>query len=63
MQNNDNINFFCYSRELHHFLAAFREKCYNSKINSNTKHRYWIYKKSSRLDELIKFYNEVKNKY
>lgn len=45
------------------FLEAFREKCYNSKINSNTKHRYWIYKKSSRLDKLIEFYNEVKNKY
>ena len=57
---NNDTNFFCYSRELHHFLAAFHEKCYNSKINQNSGNRYWIYRKSDRLDKLIELFNETK---
>lgn len=59
MENN--MNFYCYSLRLYHFLSAFEEKCYNSKINSSSKNRYWVFRKSERLDNIIKLYNEVKH--
>lgn len=58
----DNENFYCYSLRLFHFLSAFSEKCYNSKINSVSGNRYWIFHKSERLDKIIELYNEVKHK-
>lgn len=60
MENN--TNFYCYSLRLFHFLSAFSEKCYISKINAQSGNRYWVFKKSERLDEIIKLYNEVKHK-
>ena len=57
-----NENFYCYSLRLFHFLSAFGERCYISKINSSSKNRYWVFRKSERLDEIIKLYNEVKHK-
>ena len=57
----DNNNFYCYSLRLFHFLSAFSEKCYASKINSKSNTRYWIFKKSERLDRIIDLYNEVKH--
>lgn len=59
MENN--VNFYCYSLHLFHFLSAFGEKCYISKINSASKNRYWVFRKSERLDEIIKLYNEIKH--
>lgn len=56
-------NFYCYSLRLFHFLSAFSEKCYASKINSNSKNRYWVFKKSSRLDKIIALYNETKHNF
>lgn len=60
MENN--VNFYCYSLKLFHFLSAFGEKCYVSKINSVSNARYWIFKKSERVDRIITLYNEVKHK-
>ena len=60
MENN-NVNFYCYSLRLFHFLSAFGERCYISKINSSSKNRYWVFRKSERLDEIIKLYNEIKH--
>lgn len=59
MENN--VNFYCYSLRLFHFLSAFSEKCYASKINSLSNTRYWIFRKSERLDRIIALYNEVKH--
>ena len=59
-QSDDNINFYCYSCELFHFLSAFHEKCYTSKINTHSQNRYWVFHKSERLDKLIELYNETK---
>jgi hypothetical protein len=59
MENN--VNFYCYSLKLFHFLSAFGEKCYVSKINSVSKTRYWLFRKSDRLDRIIALYNEVKH--
>ena len=59
MENNS--NFYCYSLRLYHFLSAFGEICYMSKINSVSKNRYWIFRKSERLDRIIELYNEVKH--
>ena len=60
MDKND--NFYCYSLKLYHYLCAFNETCYSSKKNSNSGSRYWVFKKSDRLDKLIKSYNEAKHK-
>lgn len=60
MKNND--NYYCYSLRQFHFISAFGERCYVSKINSVSKNRYWIFKKSERLDKIIQLYNECKHK-
>ncbi|MBQ2396125.1 MAG: hypothetical protein II304_03655 [Bacteroidales bacterium] len=59
MEQND--IFYCYSLRLFHFLSAFGEHCYTSKINSRSKNRYWIFHKSERLDNIIELYNKVKH--
>lgn len=56
-------NFYCYSLRLFHYICAFNEKCYASKVNSSSGSRYWVFKKSPRLDEIIKSYNEAKHKF
>ena len=61
MENN--INFYCYSLRLFHFLSAFNEKCYISKVNTTSGNRYWVFRKSDRLDEIIKLYNKVKHQF
>lgn len=58
---NDTI-FYCYSLRLYHFLSAFSEECCVSKINTNSGNRYWMFRKSDRLDKIINLYNEVKHK-
>lgn len=60
MENND--IYYCYSFRLFHFLSAFGEKCLSSDINRQSKKRFWTFKKSDRLDEIICLYNEVKHK-
>ena len=57
---NMNENFYCYSLRLFHYISAFGEKCYTSRINSVSKKRYWVFKKSERLDLIITSYNKVK---
>ena len=52
--------FYCYSLRLFHYISAFGEKCHASKINSRSKKRYWVFKKSKRLDDIIASYNKVK---
>ena len=49
----DSSNFYCYSFRLFHFLSAFSEKCYDSRVNNNTGRRYWVFHKSERLDRII----------
>ena len=58
-----NENFYCYSLRLFHYLSAFNEKCYTSRVNTLSHKRYWVFKKSKRLDEIIQSYNEVKHKF
>ena len=59
---SDSENFYCYSIRLYHFLVAFDERCYCSKINRVSNNRYWVFKKSDRLDRLIETYNQMKHK-
>lgn len=61
MKQND--LFYCYSLKMFHFISAFGEKCYGSHVNSVSKNRYWTFKKSKRLDEIIEFYNQSKHKF
>lgn len=58
-----NENFYCYSLRLFHYLSAFNEKCYTSRVNALSHKRYWVFKKSERLDKIIQSYNEVKHKF
>lgn len=57
----DNTNFYCYSLRLYHFLSAFGEVCYASKLNSVSHNRYWVFKKSDRVDKIIELYDKVKH--
>lgn len=59
----NNKNFYCYSLRLFHFLSAFEEKCYASKINAVSGKRYWVFKKSNRLDKVINSYNNLKHSF
>ncbi len=61
--NNRNENFYCYSLRLFHYISAFGEKCYASKINTLSGKRYWVFKKSDRLDKIIDSYNHVKHEF
>lgn len=61
MRNED--NFYCYSLRLFHYISAFDEKCFASKVNSISGKRYWVFKKSDRLDKIIDSYNSVKHKF
>jgi len=56
---NENY-FYCYSLRLFHYISAFGEKCCASKINTRSKTRYWVFRKSERLDRIIDSYNHVK---
>lgn len=56
-------NFYCYSLRLFHFISAFGEKCYASKINTRSSKRYWVFKKSERLDKIIASYNKIKHDF
>ena len=58
-----NNYFYCYSLKLFHYISAFGIKCYGSKINSLSGKRYWVFKKSQKLDDIITSYNEVKHKF
>lgn len=58
-----NENFYCYSLRLFHFLSAFGEKCYTSRVNSVSHKRYWVFHKSPRLDTLINTYDDMKHKF
>ena len=58
---NDNENFYCYSLRLFHYISAFGLKCYASKKNTLSGKRYWVFKKSERLDRIIDSYNHVKH--
>lgn len=59
-ETTENKIFYCYSFRLFHYLVAFGEKCYASKINSNSGKRYWVFYKSKRLDNIIESYNKMK---
>jgi len=61
MENKE--NFYCYSLRLFHYLCAFGEQCFTSRKSSTSGNRYWVFKKSDRLDKLIESYNEVKHKF
>lgn len=52
--------FYCYSLRMFHYLCAFREECLASRINKVSGKRYWVFRKSERLDRIIDSYNRVK---
>lgn len=55
--------FYCYSYRLTLFIRSFGLKYISTDINTNTNQRYYTFEKSERLDKIISFYNEVKNKF
>lgn len=61
MRNTE--NFYCYSLRLFHYLSAFDEKCSASRISKTSGNRYWVFKKSDRLDKIIQSYNATKHNF
>ena len=53
--------FYCYSKKMYHFIAAFDIKYLNIGVNSNTKCRYYVFEKSKKLDKVIALYKQVKH--
>ena len=54
--------YYCYSKRLMFFLRAMRESYISVGINKRANTKFWTFKKSDRLDELIKLWSVVKNK-
>ena len=57
----ENELFYCYSKELYHFILSFRERYVSIGINRNTHTKYYSFHKSERLDRIIELYNSVKH--
>lgn len=56
----ENDTYFCYSKRLSYFLRSFISY-EDTGINKNTNTKYYTFKKSNRLDNLIKHYNNIKH--
>lgn len=54
--------FYCYSKRMCLFLRSMKEEYLTIGKNKNTGIKYWTFKKSERLDYLIKLWNSIKNK-
>lgn len=52
--------FYCYSVKMYHFLQAMGLKYLREGVNKRTNTKYYIYKKSQRLDDLISEWNLMK---
>ena len=57
----NNELFYCYSKDLYHFIMSFRERYVSKGINKNTNTKYYSFNKSERLDKIIELYNRVKH--
>ena len=55
--------YHCYSKRQALFIMSFGVKYEYKDINSNTKVKFYAFKKSKKLDDIIKFYSEVKYKF
>lgn len=54
--------FYCYSNRLHLFLASFGISYITTAINPSNNKRYWMYKRTPILEDLIKDWNIIKEK-
>lgn len=63
MKVENNNNYYCYSVKQFHYLSAFGERCCASRNNNKNGKRYWVFKKSKRLDAIIDSYRQMKNKF
>ena len=61
MDDMDDI-FYCYSKRLSLFLRSMKENYISVKTHERTHVKYWTFKKSEHLDNLISLWNEIKNK-
>mgnify|MGYP007135779706 FL=1 len=53
---NDNLKpdiFYCYSYPLKEFLVKNGERYFSASIHFKTKKRYWMFKSSERLNQLL----------
>lgn len=55
------LYFYCYSFALKNFIKKFGIKYITKAINPKTRTPYFMYEKSSKLDEIIRMWNELKN--
>lgn len=52
--------FYCYSSKMSYFIRSFGIKYVSIGFNEKSKTKYYVFKKSERLDKIICLYNEVK---
>lgn len=52
--------FYCYSTTLYHFLKANGERYICTGLHENTKCKFWQFKKTARIKELLDEYDERK---
>lgn len=53
--------FYCYSNRMAHFIRSFDIKYLNIGVNNNTSRKYYVFRKSQKLDKVIALYKEVKH--
>lgn len=59
----ENKLFYVYSKRLKYFLNAMGFRWEESDINPKTSYRYWAFQKSDKLNDAIKDFELLKNKY
>lgn len=57
----ENDKFYCYSKRLYHFIKAFDTSYLYIGFNQNSHNKYYVFKKSEKLDRIITLYNSVKH--
>ena len=55
--------FYCYSNRLHLFLTSFGVAYITTAINPSNNRRYWLYKRTPALEDLIEDWNIIKTKH
>lgn len=53
--------FYCYSSNLSHFIRAFGIRYIDIGKNKKSNVKYYIFKKSYKLDQIIDLYNNIKH--
>lgn len=54
-------SFFCYSKNLYHFLSLNNVRYIYTRVNNKSGFKYWLYKKTPELDRVLDKWERYKN--